>query len=160
MDMRMPVMDGREATRRIKATDKGKSTRIIALTASSFEEERQQILSIGCDDFLRKPFRDAILFELLRKHLGVEFIYEAEAVAVNLAVLDKARFAALPHELQAQFHKALAGLEIDTINRTIDAIRAVDEALGQALAHLAKQYDYGRMLHLFEGAEPAPIEPK
>lgn len=57
MDMRMPVMDGYEATRQIKSHLKGQATVIIALTASALEEERTIILSAGCDDFVRKPFR-------------------------------------------------------------------------------------------------------
>ena len=47
MDMRMPVMNGYEATQQIKATTKGQATAIIALTASSLEEERAVILSSG-----------------------------------------------------------------------------------------------------------------
>jgi CheY-like chemotaxis protein len=56
--MRMPVMDGREAAQRIKATTRGQATVIVALTASAFEEDREMILSGGCDDFVRKPFRE------------------------------------------------------------------------------------------------------
>jgi CheY-like chemotaxis protein len=74
MDLRMPVMSGREATRYIKGTEKGKDTVIIALTASSFEEDREQILADGCKDFVRKPFREEVLFELMGKHLGLQFI--------------------------------------------------------------------------------------
>jgi PAS domain S-box-containing protein len=58
MDMRMPVMNGYEATQHIKASPGGQNTKILALTASSFEEERARILEAGCDDFLRKPFRE------------------------------------------------------------------------------------------------------
>ncbi len=78
MDMRMPVMDGYEATRRIKDTTKGQATVIVALTASAFDEDRAVILSGGCDDFVRKPFRQEELFEVFHKHLGVKFIYEKE----------------------------------------------------------------------------------
>ena len=53
MDMRMPVMDGYEATRRIKATPKGQDTVIVALTASAFEEQRSAVMSAGCDGFVR-----------------------------------------------------------------------------------------------------------
>ncbi|MCK4724538.1 MAG: response regulator, partial [Anaerolineales bacterium] len=74
MDMRMPVMDGYQATRQIKSTTKGQATVIIALTASALEEDRNIILSEGCDDYLRKPFRENVLFAALEKHLGVRFI--------------------------------------------------------------------------------------
>jgi CheY-like chemotaxis protein len=57
MDMRMPLMDGHEATQQIKATPQGQATVIIALTATAFEEDREQVLLEGCDGFVRKPFR-------------------------------------------------------------------------------------------------------
>ncbi|MEG3927979.1 MULTISPECIES: GAF domain-containing protein [unclassified Microcoleus] len=76
MDMQMPVMDGYEATRKIKAHPLGKQTVIVALTASAFEEERQTILGAGCDDFIRKPFEAKILFAKMEDLLGVRYIYE------------------------------------------------------------------------------------
>ena len=76
MDMQMPVMNGYEATRQIKAHPLGKQTAIVALTASAFEEERTTILAAGCDDFMRKPFEAKILFAKLEELLGVRYIYE------------------------------------------------------------------------------------
>ncbi len=76
MDMQMPVMDGYEATRKIKAHPLGKQTVIVALTASAFEEERHTILGAGCDDFMRKPFEAKILFAKMEELLGLRYIYE------------------------------------------------------------------------------------
>jgi len=59
---RMPVMNGLEATRRIRESDAGAQTRIVALTAHALEEERREILEAGCDDFIRKPYRDTEIF--------------------------------------------------------------------------------------------------
>lgn len=55
MDMSLPVMDGWEATRRIKADDKTKHIRVIALTAHALAEERDRALAAGCDDYDTKP---------------------------------------------------------------------------------------------------------
>jgi signal transduction histidine kinase/CheY-like chemotaxis protein len=74
MDMRMPVMDGLEATKIIKGTYS--NIKIVAVTASVFEHQKQEILDAGCDDFLRKPFKSNEVFELLTKHLGLSFLYE------------------------------------------------------------------------------------
>ena len=76
MDMRMPVMDGHEATQRIKATTQGQATTVIALTASVFEDQRVLVLSEGCDDFVRKPVRLEDIEDRLVKYLGVRFLYE------------------------------------------------------------------------------------
>ncbi|MEM8810945.1 MAG: response regulator, partial [Cyanobacteria bacterium P01_G01_bin.38] len=75
MDMRMPVIDGYEATQRIRAHIRGQATAIIALTASVLDQERTIILSAGCNDFVRKPFRDTVIFDKMREHLGVQYIY-------------------------------------------------------------------------------------
>ena len=81
MDIYMPIMNGYEATRQIRAmemnnlTTISQPTKIIALTASAFEEQRTYILSIGCDDFIRKPFREEFLLNKLAEHLGVKYIY-------------------------------------------------------------------------------------
>ncbi|WP_157087493.1 response regulator, partial [Anabaena sp. CA = ATCC 33047] len=86
MDMRMPVMDGYEATKYIKSTTKGNATAVIALTASVLEEEKAIVLSAGCDDFLRKPFAEHTIFNALTKHLGVKFIFaESQTPLVNQA---------------------------------------------------------------------------
>lgn len=83
MDMRMPIMDGYEATKQIKASLQGQATVIIALTASAFEEDRTIVLSAGCDDFMRKPFREEILWEKIEKHLGVSYIYDNNYQEIN-----------------------------------------------------------------------------
>ncbi|NJK39589.1 MAG: response regulator [Oscillatoriales cyanobacterium SM2_3_0] len=78
MDMRMPVMDGYEATRMIRASPQGKSTVIIALTASAFEQDRGAVLAAGCNDFVRKPFRESIIFEKMAQYLGIRYRYAEE----------------------------------------------------------------------------------
>jgi PAS domain S-box-containing protein len=76
MDMRMPIMNGYEATKLIKSHLRGQATVIIALTASAFDEEKSVILSAGCDDFVSKPFREQIIFDKIQKYLGVRYLYE------------------------------------------------------------------------------------
>ncbi len=80
MDMRMPLMDGYEATKEIKSHLKGQATVIIALTASAFEEERSIVLSAGCDDFVKKPFQEDVLLETIARHLGVRYLYAPEII--------------------------------------------------------------------------------
>ncbi len=76
MDMRMPVMDGYSATRKIKNLAQGDPPIIVALTANAFEEDHKIALEAGCDDFVRKPFHEQELLETLAQHLGVRYQYK------------------------------------------------------------------------------------
>jgi len=154
MDMRMPVMDGRAATRLIKASPHGKATTIIALTASSFEEERTDILAAGCDDFLRKPFQESDLFALMQKHLGVRFVYQddsATAPLFSVPVVDVAALAALPVALRSTLEQALIQLDTVTVTNTIDAVP--DAPLAHALEMMANEFQYNRILHLIQDVD-------
>jgi GAF domain-containing protein/DNA-binding response OmpR family regulator len=79
MDMRMPVMDGYAATKEIRAKNWNKPPIIIALTANAFEEERMIALSIGCDDFVRKPFQENTILEKIAEYLGVQYTYAEQS---------------------------------------------------------------------------------
>jgi CheY-like chemotaxis protein len=155
MDMRMPVMDGYEATKRIKATAKGQATVIIALTASAFEEDRALILSEGCDDFVSKPFREAEIFDKLEDHLGVRFIYENE---------NKER-AQTPEETDARAAQALAAMPDAWVQSLYQAARQADadqvldllaeipeeqESLTDSLTMLAHNFRFDRLMALTE----------
>lgn len=83
MDMQMPVMNGFEACQQIKNSSQGQSTIIIAITASAFEEDRQKILSYGCDDIVCKPFRPKELFNKMAQYLGVKYIYRDSQPALQ-----------------------------------------------------------------------------
>ncbi len=153
MDMRMPVMDGYEATRRIKATTKGHATVIIALTASAFDEDRSVILSGGCDDFVRKPFREAELFEALVKHLGVRFIYdtgpvEPAPVAEEETALTAEALRALPASWREQVHAGAAQADSEKIVELCDAITAEHPGLAQQLVGLVNDFRFDVIMEL------------
>ena len=76
MDLRMPNMNGLEATRHIRQSPELKNVIIIAISASSFEHNRQECLKAGTDNFLSKPFRINKLLELLHQYLPIELVYD------------------------------------------------------------------------------------
>lgn len=78
MDLVMPVLDGYEATRRIRNMQKGKNVVIVALSASAFEHNKQACLEAGCDDFIPKPVRFDALLDRLQAHLRLDWAYRQE----------------------------------------------------------------------------------
>jgi CheY-like chemotaxis protein/anti-sigma regulatory factor (Ser/Thr protein kinase) len=159
MDMRMPVMDGHEATRRIKAMPQGQATIIVALTATAFEEDREEILLEGCDDFVRKPFRKDEIYDMLVKHLGVRFLYEEEPSLPVPARPAEASYApsaealaALPAGWLADLQQATIKADLNLILSLIDRVRLDDPVLAHGLAVLARGYQYEKILALIERA--------
>jgi two-component system, sensor histidine kinase and response regulator len=155
MDMRMPVMDGYEATKRIKATAKGQATVIIALTASAFEEDRALILSEGCDDFVSKPFREAEIFDKLEDHLGVRFIYEHEdKERVQTPKETNARavqaLAAMPDAWIQSLYQAARQADADQVLDLLAEIPEEQESLTESLTMLAHNFRFDRLMALTE----------
>jgi len=149
MDMRMPVLDGYEATRRIKATPEGQQTVIIALTASAFEEDRVEMLAEGCDDFVRKPFQSAEIFDKLAHHLGVRYRYaETAVVALSTASADMtaAALRALPPALLSRLERATVETDMQRVAALISEIRTHDPALADVLSALANDFEYDKIL--------------
>jgi CheY-like chemotaxis protein len=70
MDLSLPVMDGWEATRRLKAEEATRAIPIIALTAHAMRGDEEQARACGCDDYLTKPIDEDQLFERLARHLA------------------------------------------------------------------------------------------
>jgi two-component system sensor histidine kinase/response regulator len=157
MDIRMPVMDGLEATQRIKRTEAGQSTVIAALTAHALEEEREQILAAGCDDFVRKPFREHEIFGVMGKHLGLKYVYEdsrgkAVPIAPEVEVRPE-RLASLPADILSRLHQAVVELDEDRTLALIEKIKAIDARMARGLDALAGNLAYDALLELLERSE-------
>jgi PAS domain S-box-containing protein len=157
MDLQMPVMDGCEATRRIRQAESGdpkaeSRTVIIALTASTLEEEGAKTRAAGCDDLLDKPFRDATIFEIIHKHLGVRYIYEEQdASAITPLETEKLTFAALsdlPGAWIVDLHYAASVADGDMALALIEQIEASHTPLAEALAALVNNFQFDKLADL------------
>ena len=161
MDMRMPVMDGLETTQRIKAETQGENTVIIALTASAFEEQRQVFMNIGCDDFLRKPFRFQDLAAKISQHLRIQrFDQELALLGIDGAIDPKARFGApadlqillarLPKEWKMQlYHAATQGDDV-RIFELLQSLPIEQQDLGERITELATNFQFGQITGLMQ----------
>jgi two-component system sensor histidine kinase/response regulator len=173
MDMRMPVMDGYEATRQIReqeAQGRGNSTHslnpvqhqptvIIALTASAFEEQRASILAAGCDDFVRKPFREQVIFEKMAEYLGVRYVYEQDTNSQGIEEqtsradgnnLTSDDLAVMPADWVTQLNQAALEVDADQILQLIEQIPATHLALAEGLTDLVSRFGFDEILELSE----------
>ena len=162
MDVRMPVLDGYEATRRIKANIRGQATVIIALTASAFEHEQEIVRAAGCDDVVRKPVREATIFAKIAEHLGIRFVYEdpqPSAIPERAAELQPADLAALPDEWLAELRQAADEVDTAMAGAAIERIRERDAALADGLADLVANYRFDKLQLLIQevSAEHDPL---
>jgi two-component system, sensor histidine kinase and response regulator len=80
MDLVMPVLDGFEATRRLRRLPGHERLVIVAVSASAFEHNRSDSLAVGCDDFLSKPVQLEALLECLQRHLPLVWTRRPQGV--------------------------------------------------------------------------------
>lgn len=153
MDVRMPEVDGLEAVSHIRSKPRGGETRIIALTATAFEEDLEHIMASGCDDFLRKPFREADVFNMLKKYLDLQFIYEeigtAQAMTTRAGETPQiSDFTAVPADLIDELRQATITAEMDQMLTVIDKISNHDPDLAFQLKTLTLNFEYKKIIAL------------
>ncbi len=146
MDMLMPVMDGYEATKQIKQTAEGKETIIIALTASAFDEQRQIILSAGCNDLICKPFREEVLFEKIADYLNLRYIYKEEnlstsgSVPILIKSLTTEDLSVMPTDWVVDLYEAALCVDDNRILELIEQIPETEANLANALRDLVDNF--------------------
>ncbi|MDZ8223521.1 ATP-binding protein [Nostoc sp. ChiVER01] len=133
-------------------------TIVIALTASAFEEERQKILSIGCDDFIRKPFIQEVLLEKLSQHLGVKYTNQVETT--NTTVADQptqifisvtellSRLSQMSPEWLQQIYYAAASCSDELILELLKQIPSDNSQVFKVLRDLANNYQFEKIMEL------------
>jgi PAS domain S-box-containing protein len=153
MDIKMPVMDGMEATRRLRQQARFAQTPIFALSASVFNEQRQEALAAGCNTFLDKPIKIPQLLEELKKFLQLEWIAKPTQAAANPAAA--AVLQAPPPDKLNSLNR-LAGLgNISNLLDELEALQALNnpawsEFCTQAL-NLARQFRIDELQMFLDG---------
>jgi signal transduction histidine kinase/DNA-binding NarL/FixJ family response regulator len=157
MDMRMPVMNGYEATQYIKSHLQGQATAILALTASTLEEEKAVVLAAGCDDFVRKPFREEVIFEKMAQYLGVHYLYEeihSKDIfeSANVDELTAEALVIMPDEWLKELVEAAALINEKLIAQLLFQIPEEDRALAQAIQKEVDNFDFDRIMKFAQEA--------
>ncbi|MBF0304829.1 MAG: response regulator, partial [Alphaproteobacteria bacterium] len=133
MDIVMPVMDGLEATRRIRALPEGGAIRVIAVSASVFEEDRGLVLAAGADDFLRKPIRDSDLLESIGRQLELDW---------ERAAIDHAALGRLPPDLARRLRDAARAFQLTESRAILDEMAALEPGLARDLRAVLDEFDW------------------
>ncbi|MDY6822305.1 MAG: ATP-binding protein [Thermodesulfobacteriota bacterium] len=175
MDIRMPLMDGLTATRIIKAD--AEAPVIAALTAHAFEEEKTIVLSAGCDDFVRKPYKSREIFEVMAKHLNLKYQYGGRVTEPSNNTVESAPGASdrnpdqnpdvnpalkterpVPPDLAKRLRNALAEGDRSLILMLIARIKERNPVVGGKLMGLAQTFDYDEILNHLERGSGSPPE--
>ncbi|HAT14381.1 MAG TPA: histidine kinase, partial [Microcoleaceae bacterium UBA11344] len=169
MDIRMPLLDGYEATKQIRAMEQGQTSIIIALTAQASQSDRTLALAAGCNDYISKPFREQTLFLKMAQYLGLEYVYQEQGTEngeqetdrfpsdpssvtpPGSHSLDPTLLATLPEALLAQLEDAAVCGNDGAIAELGAQFPPELAGLGTRLTELANQYQFEQIIRLIHG---------
>ena len=148
MDMRMPVMGGEEAVKLIQDEFGKDHFKFVAITADAIGQRRDHYLSIGCHEYIAKPFMAEKIFNCLSELLDIEYVYEDDLVSQEqlLPVQDlNLSCVSLPEELHDRIKKSADMYSITSLEKDFEELshnRDVSEKLVEYLKMLLEQYDF------------------
>ncbi len=147
MDLRMPEMSGCEVTRQIRAAKQNRpqltQPKIIALTASAFNADRNSAEDAGCDEFLCKPIYRQPLLQAIGLLLDLEYFYDDRAnrfpALDSVPTLEIGALRVMPDDWLLQLHHAATLCDDTLINQLIEKIPPEHSALQQAIDYYNKR---------------------
>ena len=156
MDLVMPVMDGFEAIQAIRSQPTGEGIPLIAVSASVLSEDQERVMAVGADAFLRKPFTGEELFELIKRHLKVDYIYADDSLASPQAEEESPELTPgwldqLPADLVSAVQEAAVSLDVDQLDELLGQVAQRDAKLAERFRKLIQSYDFQRLRDLLKG---------
>jgi len=149
MDRRMPIMGGIEAIQKIRALPEGDKVKIVAVTASVFDQERQSLLKAGASEIVNKPYTNDEIFSCMAKYLDVEYIYADENTAqdkIQSADISQQQLNNIPEQLLIELRDAAMGLDVEQSIAIIEQIIPINEALAGKLQQLVENFEFETLL--------------
>lgn len=183
MDIRMPILNGYEATKRIRTQEyTARATAspedysqsiIIALTAHASQSDRNLALAAGCNDYISKPFQQETLYDKMAKYLGLAYLYaESNALGVgttslsakpldsalsaDAAPLTPESLCILSEDWRTELHRNALLCDQEGVNRLIEQIPSHHHSLAQGLRHLSKNFEFQQIMELALIADTPP----
>jgi CheY-like chemotaxis protein len=145
MDLRMPQMDGFEATQKLRQDPELKDIVVIAISASVFITTRQESISAGCDDFLTKPVQLEELLDCLRIHLELEWHYkEREPQESEILTAEPPLIPPSQEALHELFRLSMRG-DVSRLQERAKELKTLNPAL---IPFAEKLYQLAKALHI------------
>jgi signal transduction histidine kinase/CheY-like chemotaxis protein len=150
MDLRMPVMNGCEATRRIKSYSQTWYTPIVALSASTLEEDKSLFKAAGCDDFVGKPCSEKVIFDKIAQHLGIRYVYESisSPTATSNFNLTADTLNVMSNEWLNHLEQAAIVLDRDLLTELLQEIPPEHDNLKKSLQKQVNDFDFDKIISL------------
>lgn len=151
MDLKMPGMDGIEATRKIKSMEGGEKTHIIMVTATAFDDDLHTLLVSGAQMHIRKPFRINEIYEAIGKCIDVQYTYEDEITPdeKESEIFYVETLKMLPETLMDSLKEAASNAQLDRLLELIELSQTHDQKLAKHMNILANSFQYDRLITLF-----------
>jgi CheY-like chemotaxis protein len=159
LDMRMPEVDGYEVARRIKADVNvmKRQPALIALTASALDHERAEMLAAGCDDVIHKPMKAADLFDMLSRHLKLQFDYAddppTEPSLRFETLVSAAQLTDIPADWLTELDRAANEIDPERAQAIIRKIADHDPVLARGLREMVRAYRFDQLRDLLQKVE-------
>ncbi len=153
MDMRMPVCDGYEATRRIRALPGGDKVKIVALTASAFQENRAEIIATGCDDMLAKPLDENRLFSIMGELLDLHYLYSDQERDGAKETVPPIEMLLLPPPICTDLREAAELLDIDAVQAIVDEMTTLYPKQAEVIHAWLSEFRFEKIIELCQRSE-------
>jgi signal transduction histidine kinase/DNA-binding response OmpR family regulator len=142
MDVRMPIMNGLEATKSIRSMENGKDVKIIGVSAHVFKDEIHNVMSVGMDSFVKKPYQFQEIYECLNEQLGINFILTENDKNEEQYLLTSEMLKIFDIKLLETLKTAILNLNDEQIDLAISEIQKIDNDVAQVLQSYTKKFKY------------------
>jgi len=158
LDLIMPEINGRDVIISLKENPQHSGIKIIVITASALEMEKDEILALGADSFIRKPFREISVLNEIRNIFGLEYNYDNETdrdKTVPSYTSDKElaeRLSRIPEEIRKELINALITGDIKEIKNSIQKVETLDMELAEQIQYMADDFEFSSLLEILKKA--------
>lgn len=155
-DVRMPIMDGIDLIRQVRGLAGFKDLPIIAISASAFKSDREQLFAAGAHGFVSKPFDEQEIFQQMATLLDITIVSEPlpDSPGALSRVEIEQRLKGIPAQLLAVLTQELRALHMEPVEKYLTEIAASDPRLSEALFLLARKFHYHELLSFMPQPDP------